>query len=98
MEPMKARYGEQSKNPVLKIWTRGSASNPDKPPYEIQLHNDGILTCNCRGWVNRASRDCRHVIVLKDEAQRFLCRPEIKPEPEPKSKSGRYIQLGGDWT
>lgn len=69
---MRARYGEQSRNRVIFRWHRASASHPDNPPYEIQLHDDGILTCNCNGWCRKATRDCRHVKDLLHEAQILL--------------------------
>ena len=67
---MKARYGEQSVAKVISAWPFRSSSGTTT--YETQLHNDGILTCNCPGWVQRRSRDCKHVKEKVDEAQQIL--------------------------
>ena len=66
-----ASYGKMSRLPVLHAWKRESKSNPSKS-YVVQLHQDGVLTCNCKGWINRASRDCAHVKELLGEAQILL--------------------------
>ncbi len=74
---MRATFGEQSTNRTITQWHRASQSNPSARPYEIQLHDDGILTCNCRGWTNKKDgqpRSCRHVRELLAEAQRYLDR------------------------
>lgn len=69
---LRARFGEMSRNRVLKTWYTPSRSTPNNPPYETQLHDDGILTCNCRGWINHPERICTHVRSYLGEAQRFL--------------------------
>ncbi len=72
---IRATFGEQSTNRTLTTWYRASQTNPDARPYEIQLHDDGILTCNCRGWTNKKDyqpRSCRHVRELLADAQRYL--------------------------
>jgi hypothetical protein len=66
-----ASYGKMSRLPIPHAWKRQSKSNPSKS-YIIQLHQDGILTCDCQGWINRASRDCTHVKELLGEAQMLL--------------------------
>ncbi len=57
-----ARYGEQSTAKVISAWARKSSKGTTT--YEILLHSDGILTCNCPGWVQRSTRDCKHVKEL----------------------------------
>ncbi len=79
---IRATFGEQSTNRTLTTWYRNSQTNPDARPYEIQLHDDGILTCNCRGWTNKKDyqpRSCRHVRELLTEAQRYLDRASMGP-------------------
>jgi hypothetical protein len=71
-----ARYGEMSRNPVLKRWHVPSNSRPGHY-YEIQLHDDGVLTCNCRGWINHANRVCIHVREKVSEANAFLSGQQI---------------------
>jgi len=66
-----ASYGKMSRLPILHAWKRQSRRDPSKL-YAVQLHQDGVLTCNCKGWINRASRDCRHVKELLEEAQMLL--------------------------
>ena len=75
MSSIRATFGEQTTNRTLTTWYRASQSNPDRRPYEIQLHDDGILTCNCRGWTTKKDgqpRSCRHVRELLTDAQRYL--------------------------
>jgi len=57
-----ARYGEQSTAKVISAWARKSSSGTTT--YEIQLHEDGVLSCNCPAWVLRKTRDCKHVKEL----------------------------------
>lgn len=68
-----ARYGNglMSRSTILKRWSVPSNSNPSKS-YEVQLHDDGILTCNCRGWINHSNRVCHHVRDKHSAAQTFL--------------------------
>ncbi len=65
-----ARYGEMSTAEVISAWPYKSSKGTTT--YEIQLHSDGLLTCNCPGWVNRKSRDCHHVKEKVFESQQIL--------------------------
>lgn len=65
-----ATYGTQSRERIIAAWPRLSSAGTTT--YEIQLHSDGVLTCDCPGWVRRATRDCKHVKELKAEATRVL--------------------------
>jgi len=55
---------------IVKTWAFQSESNPSKPPYETQMHDDGNLSCNCDGWTKRFKanggvRTCRHVRLVE---------------------------------
>lgn len=67
---VEARYGEQSRERVISAWPFKSSSGTTI--YEVQLHSDGILSCNCPGWVVRRTRDCTHVKRKVSEAQLIL--------------------------
>jgi hypothetical protein len=59
---MKATYGKMSKEKVISAWP--FLSSAGTTTYETQLHEDGVLTCNCPGWVRHVvngKRACKHV-------------------------------------
>jgi hypothetical protein len=51
------------KQPIIKVWTFRSDSNPDTQ-YETLMYQDGITSCGCMGWTRRVaadgSRSCKH--------------------------------------
>jgi len=65
-----AKYGLQSTEKVISAWPFASSSGTTT--YETQLHADGVLSCNCPGWVQRKSRDCKHVKWFLHDAQEIL--------------------------
>lgn len=67
---MVAKYGRQSTAKVISAWPFKSSSGTTT--YETQLHEDGVLTCSCPGWVNRAVRECRHVKEKLYEASEIV--------------------------
>jgi|GEM_PF-6471043 len=100
----KASYGVQSTAKVISAWPR--LSSKGTTTYEIQLHADGVLTCNCPGWVTRRTRDCKHVKDLLFKAQSIirgdapaefehttLYVPKTKTQILPANKRGRFIQV-----
>ena len=82
-----ARYGEPSREKVISAWAFPSSAGTTI--YEIQLHEDGILTCNCPGWVilrmGKDKRECKHVKEVLYEAQQILdgVRPRNISGPVP---------------
>ncbi len=58
----KARYGGPSSENVISAWPFSSSSSTTT--YETQLHEDGVLTCNCPGWV-RATKKLNYSIRAK---------------------------------
>jgi len=72
-----AQYGIQSVAPVISAWPE--LSSKGTTTYEIQLHSDGVLTCNCPGWVSRKTRDCKHVKNYQSKATMIL-RGQRTPE------------------
>lgn len=54
--PKNIRYGDQSREPIVRSFFKNS--------HEIALHSDGILTCDCQGWIYKrkgSDRECVHV-------------------------------------
>jgi len=48
--------------------TATSKSNPTAKPYTFSLDTDtGKGTCNCKGWLMNAARNCTHLKALKAE-------------------------------
>lgn len=93
---MKATYGKPSKAKVISAWP--FLSSAGTTTYETQLHEDGVLTCNCPGWVRHVlngQRGCKHVrgiLPIASEIMSSLRKPEfIKSEsvvsPKPKVES-----------
>lgn len=60
--PKNIRYGEQSREPIVQSFFKNS--------HEIALHSDGVLTCDCQGWIYKrkgSDRECAHVREIYGE-------------------------------
>lgn len=85
---------------ILYAWP--ARSSQGTTTYEVLLHRDGRMSCNCPGWVygaKRASgRICRHIREREAEAegivQRFRAGEPIvvRPVVEPAPAEGERIQ------
>jgi len=52
--------------PVISAWAFSSSAGTTV--YETQLHADGLLTCNCPGWIMHSNRICKHTKGVSDLA------------------------------
>lgn len=54
---------------MKKSWSFASDSNPDAPPYQTILYEDGTTSCDCKGWTRRVDangkRSCRHTRLVE---------------------------------
>lgn len=107
IKKMIAKFGSQSKSKVIAAWAFKSSAGTTV--YETQLHEDGILTCNCPGWVRHVKkltngetfRSCTHVRqklyeaseIMKNESYRIL-EPTISSKKE--ERIGRLIEQEED--
>ena len=70
--------------PISRVWTFGSASNPDVE-YEMLLYRDGSLSCNCPGWTRRVAADntrsCKHTRAVDLDRADALCLATHTYEP-----------------
>lgn len=78
MQPKNIRYGEQSREPIVQSFFINN--------HEIALHKDGVLTCDCQGWIYKRAgvqRECRHVREIYGELKHKETPPKtIKPSIE----------------
>jgi hypothetical protein len=69
-----ATIGSQSREKVISAWPFKSSAGTTT--YETQLHSDGVITCNCPGWVRHVKpdlrRECKHCREVKYEATQIL--------------------------
>jgi iron only hydrogenase large subunit-like protein len=84
-----ATIGTQSRAKVISAWPFESSSGTTT--YETQLHEDGVITCNCPGWVNRIDketglRSCKHCREVKYDSSRILSgqKPAVFKNTNPK--------------
>jgi hypothetical protein len=62
---------------VISAWAFNSSAGTTV--YEVQLHEDGNLTCNCPAWIfNKKNRNCKHTNSLVGTAEKI-----IKKQTEP---------------
>lgn len=85
-----ASYGDMSTAKVISAWPFDSSSGTTT--YETQLHADGVLTCNCPGWVRAVNkvtgkRGCKHVREKVYESQSIL---DGKKAPIFERKDGKH--------
>ena len=53
---------------VIKSWVFKSKSNPNAHPHETIMMDDGVISCNCRGWTIKRSgreRSCKHTRMVE---------------------------------
>lgn len=69
-----ATIGSQSREKVISAWPFKSSAGTTT--YETQLHSDGVITCNCPGWVRNVKadghRECKHCREVKAEANAIV--------------------------
>lgn len=94
MKHSTACYGFQSKEEIISAWPFSSSSGTTV--YEVQLHSDGVLTCNCPGWVNHPSRACKHVKEKLEEAELIFTskKPPVFEKFKPSFKESKEKRLG----
>lgn len=79
-------------NPILKVWTFPSDSNPDLE-YQTLLYNDGSMSCNCKGWTRRVaedgSRSCKHTrwVDLGLAHRHCTASHDYSTQPQPKPQT-----------
>jgi len=59
-----------NKSRIAKAWFFNSKSNPNRPPHETRLYEDGTTSCNCPGWTRHTDDDgyrtCTHVTSVEN--------------------------------
>lgn len=76
--PKNISYGEQSREPIVQSFVKNG--------HKIALHKDGVLSCDCKGWIFKragVNRECRHVREVYGELKHKATPPKtIKPSVE----------------
>lgn len=77
-------------NPITRVWTFPSDSNPSTE-YQTLQYSDGSTSCNCKGWTRRTaqdgSRSCKHTRLVDVGRADSHCSASHSYQPQPLIKN-----------